>query len=428
MLARSAQALLPSVHLHPRQEAAEQEALSHLGTWAIRFSSQVSLSPPCGLVLEIGGSLRLFGGLDNLLERVRQELESLGHRPRLGVAPTIRGAELLARAGGHAQPAPVIREPAAISLAIRDLPLKWLGWPDKVQQKLRAVGLQHIGSCLDLPRAGFCKRYGTRYRQQLDQIIGNAPDPRMWHQPPPRFRRQAELFFETERSDILLPGFARLFADLAAYLYGRDCGLSRIQIQLRHPQAAPTALRLGLQKPSRDPDHWLRLLAEQLDRVPLPEPVRAIGVAVDQFDNAPAGQSTLFPDRNRADRAHLLEKLSARLGPSTLCSLGVLDDHRPEYAWQRRDPNPAPDATHHTTPAPSGPRPLWLLDAPRPISNNRMHLLSPAERIESGWWDGRPCRRDYYQARADDGRRLWVFREYLQGTEPARWFVHGYFA
>jgi len=51
-----------------------------------------------------------------------------------------------------------------------------------------------------------------------------------------------------------------------------------------------------------------------------------------------------------------------------------------------------------------------------------LELLSGRERIEAGWWDGRPIARDYFVARNPAGSRYWVFRE-----EHHRWFVHGIF-
>ncbi len=428
MATRSAQALAPDIPLHPRQESAEHTALSHLGTWGLRFSSQVTLSAPATLALEIGGSLRLFGGLAALLQRIQSDLQHLGHVAQPGLAPTIRGAELLARSGVPCHIPSAILSREELRRAIDLLPLEQLQWPAATEQKLRAVGLTRVGECLRLPRAGFSKRYGAAHRLQLDQITGEAPDPRPLHQPPPLFQREAELFFETERTDVLLPGFERLFADLAAYLYGRDCGLTRIHITLHHPRCAPTQQRLGLQKPSRDPAHWLRLLEEKLTRLELPEPVRKIAVQVDCFDSLPANQTSLFPEHNRSDRSPLLETLSARLGPSRIYAVDTQDDHRPEYAWQRCDPETAPQARPRTTAATSSaPRPLWLKDAPEPIAPTAIQLQSTAERIESGWWDGRPCRRDYYRARNSKGQQLWVYREFLGGAEPPRWFVHGYF-
>ena len=52
------------------------------------------------------------------------------------------------------------------------------------------------------------------------------------------------------------------------------------------------------------------------------------------------------------------------------------------------------------------PRPLWLLAEPQPLDGRehpryegRLEFEEGPERIESGWWDGRDVRRDYYVAR-----------------------------
>jgi protein ImuB len=47
------------------------------------------------------------------------------------------------------------------------------------------------------------------------------------------------------------------------------------------------------------------------------------------------------------------------------------------------------------------------------------------ERIETGWWRGRPvpARRDYYRVETDAGRRFWLFRR----LDDGRWFLHGWF-
>jgi protein ImuB len=74
---------------------------------------------------------------------------------------------------------------------------------------------------------------------------------------------------------------------------------------------------------------------------------------------------------------------------------------------------------------------LWLLAEPQlldggdqPCFEGMLELESGPERIESGWWDGRDVRRDYYVARNPAGVRFWVFRD----REPSgRWFLHGVF-
>ena len=64
------------------------------------------------------------------------------------------------------------------------------------------------------------------------------------------------------------------------------------------------------------------------------------------------------------------------------------------------------------------PRPLWLLAEPQPLEGEEqpryqgaLELEEGPERIESGWWDGRDVRRDYYVARTPAGVRVWIFRE-----------------
>jgi protein ImuB len=61
--------------------------------------------------------------------------------------------------------------------------------------------------------------------------------------------------------------------------------------------------------------------------------------------------------------------------------------------------------------------------AGQPIFGGVLHLEDDPERIESGWWDGRDVRRDYYAARNPRGTRLWVFRDYRE----SRWYLHGFF-
>ena len=81
--------------------------------------------------------------------------------------------------------------------------------------------------------------------------------------------------------------------------------------------------------------------------------------------------------------------------------------------------------------APPAERPLWLLTEPVPLPGDEwprhqgpLEIESGPERIESGWWDGRDVRRDYYVARSRSGVRLWVYREH---RGERRWFMHGVF-
>src|SRR5678815_4833558 len=112
-------ALCPDVQKLERSPAAETAALERLAAWAYQFSSTVIAGevPPdfrqarsSALWLEIGGSLKLFGGFRNFIAALERELELLHYSYQLGIGPTLEGAALLARAGIRV----VIPSPAAL--------------------------------------------------------------------------------------------------------------------------------------------------------------------------------------------------------------------------------------------------------------------------------------------------------------------------
>ena len=53
-----------------------------------------------------------------------------------------------------------------------------------------------------------------------------------------------------------------------------------------------------------------------------------------------------------------------------------------------------------------------------------LELKTTRERIETGWWDGKPIGRDYFVASNPAGAKLWVYRE-LTGNRD--WYLHGIF-
>ena len=96
-------------------------------------------------------------------------------------------------------------------------------------------------------------------------------------------------------------------------------------------------------------------------------------------------------------------------------------DHRPERASAHADSPQAIES--RATP----PRPLWLLDPPRPAPAD-LTLIQGPERIETGWWDGASVRRDYFRALDTQGRQLWVYRRLEPPASGAPvYYLHGLF-
>lgn len=426
----AARALLPGLMVRQRDRYAEQQALKQRAIQALEFTPVVSMEADGAVLLEVAGSLRLFGGVRSLLERIRREFRQQGIHAWLACAPNARAALWLARAGTELTC--VDRDAAAQALA--QLPLAASAWPVRLQQQLSQMGVRTLGDCVRLPRSGFARRIGPDYLNQLDQAWGRAADVRPVFRPPERFQERLECTDGISDIDLISNGFGILLEKLLVFLRQRQAGVERLNVRLEHTDRAPTQLSFGLREATAAAAHVQELLRLHLVRECLPAPVTAIA-----FDAVASvsltGRSAVLPGlagdhaaSNRRLAARLLaERLRARLGEHCVYGLELVAEHRPEYAWRavstlnERALSAVPGALC------SRRRPLWLLSRPQPLAGaqrpDRRGRLSVAERIESGWWDEQGIRRDYYTLTLPQGHRWWVFRD----CRNTGWFLHGVF-
>ena len=421
----AAQALCPQLILRERDARAERYRLKHLAAWGLQFTATVSMEPPETILLEIGGSLRYFGGLESLTARVRAGLQALGYHYRLGIAATPTAAWMLSVAGDER---PVLPE-HSLDRRLGPLPMALLVSTAQHHEALRGLGVETIADCLALPRAGLGRRLGQTLLERLDRALGRRPDPRRPYLPPTAFRSHIELPAEVEQAHQL--GFAlnRLLRELCGLLLGTGNGVQRLYVTLDHLRRQPTLFELGTLEPSRDPDHLMSLLRERLERVELPAPVIGLGLEARRLQRLEQRPMALLEADAGSGERHwntLLERLSARLGEPRIRGLSSRAEHRPEQAWQYVPPGEGMAAGDCLE------RPLWLFPQPEhlgvqaglPVWHGPLVLERGPECIESGWWDGGDISRDYYVAVNPAGARLWVFRE---RREPRRWFLHGLF-
>lgn len=427
----AAASLCRSLRVLPRRPAAERAALERLAAWGLGFTSHVSLAPPAALLLDVAASLRLFGGARTLLGQVAEGMRALGYRHRLAMTPTPLGALLLAAWSPDqaSDTAPLLMDLPALRAALAPLPLQALGLADRELDDLTRMGLRRVSDLLRLPRTGLAERLGQGRLTQLERLLGEAADPRPWFKPPARYHGRLELPAEVEWVDGLIFPCRRLLDELEAVLRGRQAGTDRLDWQLRHARQGPTRFALGSARPVREAARWLELLRERLGRLELPAPVREIQLQVRQIRPLVPEDQGLFPELSTASQAPdpaLLDRLRARLGPTAVRGLALVADHRPEYAWRWCDPGET------GTGIPRADRPLWLLSQPQPLHaqggrpwlDGPLDLGQERERIDTGWWDDRAVRRDYFIATTRQGERLWIYREI---DERHGWFLHGMF-
>jgi len=465
----------------PELTEAESSAttLRRLCLHAQTFTAFVSIEPPNALLLEIKGSLTLFGPLERLHANIDACWRRLALPAYSAAAPSTLAALWLAR-GSQPRTGTL---PAGTPLHMEDLgtlpgylaelPIACTAWDVERLQTLRAMGVTRMGELLRLPRAGLARRLGAATVQDLDIVLGRQCAPRRAFVPRERFRVRCDFETEIETVAYLEKALEPLIARCAQFLRERQAGVQALRLKLRHRAGSATCVHLGLASITSERRRLTDVLAHKLGRIELEAPVRGVelisgslqplsAVSLDVF----AGLTGTGARCGRDSMPQLVERLRARLGEAAVYGVVSIPDHRPEAAWRRVHELPlicasrggekrADRDTDSAMPDHDMPRPVWLLDAPLSLSSALILEQGP-ERIESGWWDGRGVARDYYVARqptpvrAPDhgdrkpkltpegrpkggcqdgprqlqGAKLWVFQE----RQSKRWYLHGVFA
>jgi protein ImuB len=443
-----ARALLPDLLVQQRAVEREQAALNRLACWAGSFTSEVCLAPPQTLLLEVAGSLRLFGGAETLFRRVVAGCSEQGFVPQAALAPTPLAAHWLACAGDDR----FCFDIGELAGRLGSLPVEVLALSAEKQTCLTAIGVRTLADLLHLPPAGLTRRLGVGLSADLARALGQLPDPRTRFVFPENFVERLELPMRADSAAALAFAGRRLIMALSGWLAARGSGVSRCIFEFEHAGGSrrrpATCLTLAFTGTTRDGERMARILNERLQRFDLPAPVEMIGLRADSPEALPGHTANLFGERSErtADEsvATLVERLQARLGDGSVHALSAAPEHRPEKASQRVAASLAAGGKplSHLLANPAmagslrGPRPVWLLSKPRsliersgqPQCGGPLRLLAGPERIESGWWDeAEPealgdVRRDYFIALSIRAEWLWIFRSRIG------WFLHGLFS
>ncbi len=414
----AAQALCAETNLIEYAAAHVARWQHFLAAWAYRYSSQVSVAFPGAVVLEVAGSLGLFGPWPRLEARMREELAALGFRHRIALAPIASAAWVLS---GH-------RDGLAVTCiesmqqALAAVSLRRARLPNEAASALAAMGIRDLGKLLSLPRVALGKRYGPELLAHLDRLSGRQPEVLPLYRPPDVFDARIEFNYEVGNSQALLFPLRRLVADLAAYLSGRDGGVQRFVVRLEHEDHADSDVVVGLLTPEREAGVLFDLAKGRLELTKVPAPVRGMRLLARELPPFVPAATELFDQRSQQAMpwTQLRERLRARLGNAAVYQLAATEDHRPERAWRR-----VQDADANNNYAAQAPRPSWLLPRPIPLRDPRARVLAGPERIESGWWDGGDTQRDYYVVETSTGQRAWAF---CAAGETGPFMLHGWFA
>ena len=469
-----------ALHISTRTEpdaAAVQKAVVSL---ALGLTPRVALVDEA-VLMDVTGSLRLFGGLARLMQLLAQRLAAFfdenGLQPQVeraqGATSLIALGRLRYQRGG-----------SVVKKRVSQLPMHTLTAARPHLGVLERIGCRTWDDLLRLPRDGVARRFGAQLLEALDRARGSATDDYEWQLLPEHFEEKLELDALVIHAPALMAGVERLLVQLHAWLLGRQRGLCALKIiwHLDKRRDVPTTgeLEVRTAQPAQDLRHVARLVAERLAQQKLPAPVHSLtleSLATEPLaDAAAATGSLLMEARKQGDGVvELVERLGARLGDAQVRAWQPGADHRPELMqrWLPASEMLASIAAYRN-PARSGGRkrsgdasrkpepeiktealyPAWLLPEPlklatagnNPVYQGKLQRLAGPQRLEAAEWllaDSETARgaglsekpwalRDYFIYRSQQGGLLWIYSERLGATpEAARqraWYLHGLFA
>ena len=442
--------LVDELKLIERRVAQEQQMLQNLAITLSTFSPTLHLCPPQCVQLEIGRSLKLFNGLNQLIQSIEDTLNPLAITFQWAIALTPKMAEVFSlnqQQVSHTcwQPdSQTISRSQCLAL-LRKLPINQLFLAPEIKERITSLGIKYTGELLTLPLASLRKRLGSEATQYIQQLIGKLSDNPKDFQLPTEFIRDLEFIDVIHSREALLFPIQRLLNELCYFLRLQQKHTQLLHWILRDSYHVSTEFTVQLAEPDSDPKVSFEITRLKLDHITLTGPIEALSLKVTHFSDINAQSGSLFlQSEDFNDSLKFVSKIRAHLGDGSCYWLQQEPEVIPELAQKTYSQNQiTSDILNSSTKAlikgkkpemvvmESNPRPAWLFETPQKIGhlkeqlfwNGRLSIISQEERITGYWWK-KPVHRDYFIAQHTSGSFYWIFFDH----QKEQWFVHGIYS
>lgn len=410
--------------------------------------AQIALSyTPCVIqhanhtvLLEVAPSIVLFGGYRKLFRKLSKEIAIAKLSVIGSIAPYPIAAWLLAQIDTRSRRRILKKttlHPVLDRISLRKLPalLPYLDW-------FWSIGCHTLGDIRKLPPAGLARRTSKIVLEELDLVYGKRVFLYSVYVPPKRFKQCIELMDQVTHTRPLLDILSNIITNLCVWLVAKHYALLRLKIELyidrQKTHCSANELILSFSEPTWRVEQFSGVLKERMARYVLKAPVAAVNLIALDLVPMPIHSIQLFKmdHQDSGDLNRLMDLIAARIGADNILRPLPIADYRPEISntWSQHHNAKHSSYKHSGLAVAQLAQPFWLLSKPRqlvvqqdrPVFNKPLRLIQGPERIETGWWDHKLIKRDYFVAQDTQAVRYWIFRE--RDTSSVRWFLHGFFA
>lgn len=441
----SAKALCDNLHVFDRDQRAEQETLKTIAQRLLFLSPTVCITEPDTLLLEIEGCLKLFHGLENLFDALRQSLNRAPYQWLYGFGHTPLCASVLATYSSESGYYHHLNtEKTNFIQKLSQIPIENLPLGKAIKSSLQAPGFRTLVDILTLPKGALGKRQGVDLLDWLQRLLGDKPDIRTAVKIPPRFYAEIEFSDPVEQVEGLIFSAQRLLSELHYFLQQHQKNTKAIRWHFTDSKKNVSKIIIRRSGNNADLSIWQDLTRRHFDQLTLPAETLKLALDCARTQNNTPHSMAMFEDPSqRTDRKTLIDKLTA-LARLQLTVIEEGDSHLPDEAQHEthllnnNTQHKHQVVSHNNLPCSSDKAeplfcdsPLWLLDQPKLLQQHNQSLylrgkaleVLPGEQVISdGWWK-KEKKRHYRIALHSDGMACWIFFS----PQTKQWYLHGFF-
>ncbi|MFP4248730.1 MAG: DNA polymerase IV [Armatimonadota bacterium] len=286
--------------------------------------------------LDVTGSLRLFGGLESLLDRIRGDIrEELGITVSVGCAPNRLVAKIASdwdKPDGLTIVHPDELPERLFELSVDDIP----GIGEVTAGKLAQMGVRTIGQLVKVPQTLLERHFGKHGTYLHRAAHGRDESPVPYYQPGDDERKQISreetLAQDTRDLEVLEQRLLALTEEVARRLRRRGQRARTITLKVKLSNFKLFTRSETLQAPTDLEDDIFSVARELLGRVRFgAQMARLIGVGVSNLtDGSGPGQLSLFSDSDerRSELARARDEIAERFGKGAITRARLI--HEPE--------------------------------------------------------------------------------------------------
>ncbi|WP_312340560.1 DNA polymerase Y family protein [Sphingobacterium sp.] len=442
MAIADARAFIPSLHIIHEQAGLAEKILHFIAHWCIRYTPQVSLDKPDGIVLDISGCAHLWGGEAAYLEYIVAAFKRHGYDVCMSIADTIGAAWAMARFG----PEKTIISEQAQSEELLSLSPAALRLEQFQLNRLQSLGLKTIGSFAHMPRSVLRRRFGDSLLLRLDQAMGFEDEFITSIKPVLPYEERLPCLEPISTANGIELALKELLIKLCRRLSGEGKGLREAELCCHRVDGKIERITIETNRATAQVNHLFQLFAIKIPQVEPALGIELFSLAASSVEDADAVQENLWDNRiglKNPAVTELLDRLKSRdssceilryvpaahYWPERSMKIAATMDEVATVDWQTARPRPTrllkvPERIVVTAPIPDYPPILF-------IYKRTTHYVKKAdgpERIEREWWMDQGEHRDYYAVEDQEGRRFWLFRAGHYDGQTDQWFIHGFFA